>query len=304
MLPYHGSVDGSVVRIREADGRSILTRTTGFIAEAGFTHSLSPARNCTFACTYCYVPTMRIQGGLQREDWERWGQFTTFKSNAADLLRRAIRGTEVIYCSPQVDPYQPAEAESPHMPAILERLIARPPRVFVVQTRGSLILRDLELLRRLSQRCTVRVSFSVTTDDDRVRRIYEPLCSPIEERFRIIEALRAAGIETWVTLAPLLPCDPERLVAMAVAASDRDIVCDPFHTRETKKSGATTREAGVRVSEHWGFEEWHQASFQADVVERMKACASAAGRRLGVGPVAFAWLAWGMEARGAGNGRE
>ncbi|MGH9656917.1 MAG: radical SAM protein, partial [Bryobacteraceae bacterium] len=72
------------MEIRHTEARVILSETSGFIAQAGFTHSLTPARNCTFACTYCYVPTMRVQGGLQPEDWRRWGQFTTFKSNAAD----------------------------------------------------------------------------------------------------------------------------------------------------------------------------------------------------------------------------
>jgi DNA repair photolyase len=56
------------VDIRSTLAKSILTKTSGFIAEAGFTHSLSPARNCTFGCTYCYVPTMGVYGGLKPED--------------------------------------------------------------------------------------------------------------------------------------------------------------------------------------------------------------------------------------------
>jgi DNA repair photolyase len=280
-----------VLQIRECEARSILKPTSGFIAEAGFTHSLTPARNCTFGCTYCYVPTMRVQGGLQREDWERWGQFTTFKSNAANLVSRTVRPSQVVYCSPLVDPYQPAEGEAAHMPGILERLINNPPAVFVIQTRGPLILRDVDLLRRLSAHTRLRVSFSVSSDDDRVRRLYEPLCVSIEQRFATIAALRRAGIETWVTLAPLLPCDPERLVAMAIAASDQDLICDPFHTRATRRCGATTREAGVTVSEHRGFAEWHEPAFQTAVLARMRACAEASGRRFGVGPAAFGWLA-------------
>jgi DNA repair photolyase len=104
--------------IRHAEAKSILTKTSGFIAEAGFSHSLTPARNCTFGCVYCYVPTMRVQGGLQPEDWQRWGQFTTFKSNAADLLSDAVRPADVLYCSPLVDPYQPAEEFEKLMPGI------------------------------------------------------------------------------------------------------------------------------------------------------------------------------------------
>src|SRR5579862_1309595 len=95
-------------QVFETQARSILSRTTGFIAEAGFTHSLTPARNRTFGCTYCYVPTLGIYGGLKPEDWQRWGQFTTFKTNAAELLLRESKAAQKIYCSPLVDPYQPA----------------------------------------------------------------------------------------------------------------------------------------------------------------------------------------------------
>src|SRR5271168_4805920 len=172
---------------RRQTARSILTKTSGFIAEAGFTHSLSPARNCTFGCTYCYVPTLKIYGGLKPEDWKRWGQFTTFKANAPDLLRRELRASQSIYCSPLVDPYQPAEAEEQMMPRILDALIASPPRVFVVQTRGPLVLRDLGRLRDLSGRTKVRVSVSITTNREEARKLYEPLCASTMERLRVIQ---------------------------------------------------------------------------------------------------------------------
>src|SRR5262245_2143097 len=178
------------------NAKSILSETGGFIAQAGFTHALSPSRNCGFACTYCYVPTMGIYGGLKPEDWRRWGQFTTFKANAPDLLTRSLRPHQVIYCSPLVDPYQPAEASASMMPRLLDALLNRPPRVFVIQTRGPLILRDLDKLADLAGRTTLRISFSLTTDRDDVRRLYEPLCAPIAERLYAVRALRAAGIET------------------------------------------------------------------------------------------------------------
>lgn len=280
-----------MISIHHSEAKSILSETSGFIAQAGFTHSLSPARNCTFGCAYCYVPTMGIYGGLKPEDWRNWGRFTTFKRNAAELLRRALRPDQVIYCSPLVDPWQPAEAMEQIMPGVLDALIAAPPRVFVLQTRGSLILRDLERLRELARRTRLRVSFSITTDRDDVRRLYEPLCAPITERFATVRCLREAGIETHATLAPLLPCNPEALMDLAIAATHGDIIGDPLHVRAIKKSGATTREAAHRVSQARGFTPWHDPDFQDEVVERMRARAAAAGRRFGIGPAAFAWLA-------------
>ncbi|MGH9674228.1 MAG: radical SAM protein [Bryobacteraceae bacterium] len=270
----------------------ILSRTTGFIAQAGFTHSLTPARNCTFGCTYCYVPTMRIYAGLKPEDWSHWGRFTTFKSNAPELLARELRSDQVIYCSPLVDPYQPAEEQERLMPAILDAVAAAPrsPAIFTIQTRAPLILRDLDLLRALAERTSLRVSFSLTTDRDDVRRWYEPWCAPFEARLDAVRRLRAAGIRTFATLAPILPCDPERLAAAALEATREDIIGDPLHERASKPRGATTREQARAVSARRGFDDWHSPAFQAAVVERISAVVSAAGRRFATGPEAFAWL--------------
>jgi len=240
---------------------------------------------------YCYVPTMGIYGGLKPEDWHHWGRFTTFKSNAAELLRKMLRPDQVIYCSPLVDPYQPAEADECLMPRLLDAVIAHPPRVFVVQTRGPLVLRDLRRLQTLARCTRLRVSFSITTNHDGVRRLYEPLCAPITERVAVVRRLREAGIAVYATLAPLLPCDPEALIDIALDATDRDIIAGPFHVRAVKAAGATTREAAQRISEKRGYAGWHEPAFQSGIVETMRSRAARAGRRFGTGPRAFGWLA-------------
>ncbi|MBZ5611313.1 MAG: hypothetical protein LAP38_23875 [Acidobacteriia bacterium] len=278
-------------QVFEAQSKSILSPTTGFIARAGFTHSLTPARNCTFGCSYCYVPTMRTYGGLQPEDWRRWGQFTTFKANAEALLRRQLRAEQRIYCSPLVDPYQPAEEEQQLMPGVLDAILDRPPRVFAIQTRGPLILRDLPKLIELSRRTTLRISFSITTNRERVRTLYEPHCASIERRMEVVRRLRAAGVETFATLAPILPCDPEKLAALALEATDRDIIGDPLHVRAVKPRGATTREAAFAISERHEFSAWLDSEFQAEVIARIGSVVAKAGRRFATGPEGFAWLA-------------
>jgi len=278
-------------QVLETETKSILSRTTGFIAEAGFTHSLTPARNCTFGCTYCYVPTMGIYGGLKPEEWSHWGQFTTFKTNAPELLRRELRANQVIYCSPLVDPYQPAEESEQLMPHVLDELVDRPPKVFVMQTRGPLIVRDLARLLELSRRTTLRVSFSLTTNREAVRKLYEPYCATLDCRLKAIRELRAVGITTFATLAPLLPCDPEELAGIALEATDRDIIGDPLHVRSVKPRGATTRDAAFAISQKHGFDDWLDANFQREVVERIGSTVERAGRRFATGPEGFRWLA-------------
>jgi DNA repair photolyase len=276
--------------IFHTEAKSILSETSGFIAQAGFTHSLTPARNCGFACTYCYVPTMRVYGGLKPEDWRRWGQFTTFKDNAPELLAHSLRSDQVIYCSPLVDPYQPAEESEQMMPRLLDAFLDQPPRTLAIQTRGPLILRDLEKLATLAQRTRLRVSFSLTTDREDIRRMYEPLCAPLDQRLTAMRHLRAAGIPTYATLAPLLPGNPEALLDMALEATTSDVIGDPFHVRAVKTSGATTREPALLISERNGYSAWHDPEFQAEIVARLRARACAAGRNFAAGIAGFRLL--------------
>jgi DNA repair photolyase len=234
---------------------------------------------------------MRVQAGLHPDDWKHWGARTTFKSNAAELARRALRADQAIYCSPLTDPYQPAESDALLMPDLLEAVASHPPRVFVIQTRGTLILRDLDMLRAAAKRTIIRVSFSITTDRDDVRRIFEPLCAPIGERWRTVEALQGAGIETSVAIAPILPSNPDTLIARAVACSKGPIILDALHVRAVKRSGATTRGAAISICDRYGWNDWLDPIFQRAVLARMADAAKAAGREFGVGPSGFGLLA-------------
>ena len=234
---------------------------------------------------------MRVQAGLQPDDWRRWGEFTTFKENAAALLARQVRPEQIIYCSPLVDPYQPGEENERLMRGILEALIEQPPKVFVVQTRGPLVLRDRDLLAALARRTRVRVSFSVTTNREGVRRLYEPKCASIPERLDAMRKLREAGLDVYATLAPLLPCDPEELAGLVLEATAGDIIGDPLHVRAVKKRGATTRDAAVKISLRHGYSDWHDPARQAKVVEEIRRVVRAAGRDFWIGPPGFGRLA-------------
>lgn len=233
---------------------------------------------------------MKIYGGLQPEDWKRWGQFTTLKTNAAQILDKSLRSGQVIYCSPLVDPYQPAECEQPLMPGILGSAIQHPPAIFVIQTRSPLILRDAILLRRLAAVTRLRISVSITTDREDVRRRYEPHCKPMDQRLQTLLTLRELGLEAYATLAPLLPCNPERLAALAVDASGRDLIGDPLHVRSTKPYGATTREAAVVIAEHHHESEWFSPQFQIGVVAKITEVAERSGYRFNIGPLGFSQL--------------
>ncbi len=234
---------------------------------------------------------MGIYGGLKPEDAARWGQFTTFKINSAELARQELRHHQIIYCSPLVDPYQPAEAERPLMPELLQAVGNHPPRAFVIQTRGPLILRDLPLLLSLASVTQLRISFSITTNRDDVRRRYEPHCESNQTRLQVIAALRRAGLVAYATLAPILPCHPEILARQAIEASGLDLIGDPLHSRERKRRGATSRAAALAIAEHNAEQQWFSPLFQDQVVHRIASEAGAHGKAFVTGPEGFGLLA-------------
>ena len=72
----------------------------------------------------------------------------------------------------------------------------------IIQTRSPLVLRDLDIFKKAED---LEVGLSITSANDKVRRIFEPKAPAIQERLRSIELLHQNGITTYVMIAPILP---------------------------------------------------------------------------------------------------
>jgi DNA repair photolyase len=107
----------------------------------------------------------------------------------------------VLFRSGVCDAYQPLEERYRLTRRCLEILVDHgwPVRV---QTKSPLVLRDLDILRRAAD---AEVGFTITTADERMRRIFEPGAPPVAARIEALRALHAAGVATFVMVAPLLP---------------------------------------------------------------------------------------------------
>jgi DNA repair photolyase len=68
-----------------------------------------------------------------------------------------------------------------------------------------LVLRDLDLLRRLHQEASIRVYFSIPFWDDDVARKIEPHAPSSRKRFEAMATLAGAGIPTGISLSPIIP---------------------------------------------------------------------------------------------------
>jgi DNA repair photolyase len=232
-----------VVRIRP---RTILTKASGFMA--AYDYTLNPYSGCEFGCNYCYAAFFV----RDQERMDNWGDWVEAKVNAVEVLRRMrtdLRGKS-IYMSSVTDPYQPVERRLGLVRELLEELVPRQPHR-VVQTRGPLVTRDIDLLSQFDE---VRVNMTVTTDSEDVRRAFEPTCPSNAQRLDAITQVHAAGIQACITMTPLLPIEkPEEFAQQLLATGVRRFVVQPFHA-SSGRFVAGTREAAVEMSRRldWG----------------------------------------------------
>lgn len=245
--------------------KSLLNKGTGFLS--GYSHSLNPYTGCTFGCSYCYVRQMPVSTFRGSE----WGTWVDIKSEAAVVFRKELqkakaKGAVTIFMSSSTDPYQPIEYKENITRSLLEVMVADPPDFLFVQTRSPLVRRDIDLLSRLGTK--VRVSMTVETDREDIRKQFSPHAPPIAARLKTLEILAGAGIPTQATLAPMLPSSE------SFAKTLRPLVhrvCVDDYFMGDGSGGKRTRRLGIQEKyKELGLEQWYHPDAYRIVYERLK----------------------------------
>jgi len=235
------------MQIQHQQARSILSKASGFISD--FDYTLNPYSGCAFACTYCYAAFFTPTQALQ----DSWGQWVRVKENALDLLKRRRKRPlidKTIYMSSVTDPYQPVEKRLRLTRAILRELLDYHRVHLVIQTRSPLVVRDLDLIRAFPG---ARVNMTVTTDDEAIRKAFEPTCPPNALRLNAIREVAAAGVDACVTLAPLLPVrDAEAFAETLAETGVHKFAIQHFHaTRSRFVAGTGPRAQALLAERRW-----------------------------------------------------
>ena len=192
------------LRIHRETARSILSENDS--PDISFRYSVNPYRGCAHACAYCYArPTHEYLGLGAGTDFETQ---IYAKVNAAELLRKQLSSRrwegEAITFSGVTDCYQPAEHQFRLTRACLEVCLEFRNPVFII-TKSTLVTRDLDVLAALSRVADVGVVLSIPFRDEATARLVEPFAPPPELRFRALEKLSRAGIETGLSVGPVIP---------------------------------------------------------------------------------------------------
>jgi DNA repair photolyase len=176
--------------VHEIRAKSILSSGNG----------INIYRGCTHGCIYCDSRSACYQMDHAFED-------VAVKVNAPELLEDALRRRRrrcMIGTGSMCDPYLPLERETRLTRRCLE-VIDRQGFGVSLLTKSDLVLRDLDLLRRINQTAKAVVCTTFTTFDEDLCRVLEPRVCTTRRRFETLKACREAGVRTGVWLCPILP---------------------------------------------------------------------------------------------------
>ena len=175
-------------------------------------YSLHPYTGCSHMCLYCYA-TAYI--GVRKS-----APKNMFLKRLMGDLRRADRRL-VVEMSTSSDPYPPEEKDHRLTRMALGLLIREGFKVLIT-TKGSLVLRDVDLLKRGA----TAVMMTITTLDEGLARLYEPGAPPPKARLKALETLSRAGVPVGVRIDPIIPGlndDPDELKELVRVVWERGV---------------------------------------------------------------------------------
>ena len=156
-------------------------------------------RGCTHGCIYCDSRSAIYNMDHEFEDIE-------VKENSLELLKKELikRPRAMIGTGAMTDPYIPLEEHLGYVRKSLE-LIYRYGFGFTCITKSDLVLRDLDLLKKINEKSKVVVQMTITTADDELCKILEPNVCATSRRVEVLKKLNENNIPTVVWLCPILP---------------------------------------------------------------------------------------------------
>ena len=210
--------------IREIFSKTVLSKT----AISGLDYCINPYVGCGHGCRYCYASFMkRFTGHL-----EPWGEFIDVKVNAPQALRRQLKRAKpgLVSLSTVTDPYQPIEKKYQITRRCLEVLLEHQFPVTLL-TRSPLCMRDIDLFKQFK---TIDIGLSITTHDERMRRIFEPHAPSISSRIETLRILHDEKIATYAFIGPMLPLDPGELVRRLDGLVDEVLIDQMNYSNKVK----------------------------------------------------------------------
>lgn len=203
-----------------------------------FSWTINPYRGCSHACVYCFArPSHRY---LDLDAGRDFDNQVIVKVNIAEVLERELARPswqrEHVALGTNTDPYQRAEGRYRLMPGIITGL-AESGTPFSILTKGTLLRRDLPVLKEAAQSVDIQIAMSIAVYDDDLQQSVEPGTPTASARLATVQAAADAGFAVGVFLMPILPflTDSEeqldRALARVAASGASAVAYSSLHLR-------------------------------------------------------------------------
>jgi DNA repair photolyase len=208
------------VEYLEIETRQFIGRCSG--ARMPFVWTVNPYRGCEFGCKYCYAryahEFMELRDPLQ---FERRIFAKRFQAAAFRAELKKVKSGESIWIGTATDPYQPAERRFGITRSILEVFAHEQGFNIGITTKSDLVARDAALLGGIARRNIVHLNMTVTTLDEELARLIEPMAPRPALRIGAVKRLADAGMRVTVLASPVMPLinDSEESIDAVCAAA-------------------------------------------------------------------------------------
>lgn len=235
--------------IREIKAKSILTKS----GIPGVDYCINPYVGCAHGCRYCYATFMKRYTGHTEE----WGSFVDVKINAPEILQKQLKRARMgrVMISSVTDAYQPIESKYKLTRQCLKALLQYQFSVDIL-TKSPLVLRDTDLIKEFKD---IDVGITITTNDERISRVFEPNAPSIMARMRTLKTLHDSGIKTYAFIGPVLPMNPEILYEKIRPHVDNIIIDRMNYTSKT-----------LKIYQRMNLSKWLDKDFIDDIIQRLK----------------------------------
>lgn len=218
---------GSGAVLQEKKSRSIIHP---FVIKGYNGLTINPYQGCSHRCAYCYATY----------EWSpEFYDKVYAKSNAPEVLEKELAAWKSntvipVMIASATDAYQPAELRF-QLTRRCVQVLQKYNVPYYVFTKSALIERDFELHRQYRRNCFV--VWSVTTCDEKIRRIIEPGTPPASSIFKVIKKFAEAGLCCGVNIDPIIPLvtdyehDLKGLVSACREAGVRHVFGAPLRLR-------------------------------------------------------------------------
>lgn len=235
--------------IREIKVKSVVTAS----GIPGVDYCINPYIGCEHSCRYCYATFMKRFTGHT----EAWGSFVDVKVNAPEVLQKQLKSITSgrVLISSVTDAYQPLEADYKITRQCLEILLQHRLSVDIL-TKSALVLRDIDLIKKFKD---IEVGITITTDNDDIRKVFEPKAPSINKRIDTLKILHNNGISNYVFIGPILPMNPEVLSEKISPYVDSIIIDKMNYITKT-----------IKIYNHLKLSNWLEKDFINNIVHKLK----------------------------------